>query len=56
MVAAEPPSAGAPMAEICHTAEMIAESEAAADAQMSVTLAQAAEHPAAQRGKSLLDA
>jgi hypothetical protein len=44
------------MAEICHTAEVIAESEAVADAQMRDTLAQAAQQPASDRGKSLLDA
>jgi high-affinity iron transporter len=56
VLAQEPPSAGAPMAEICHTAEVIAESEAVADAQMRATLAQAAQQPASARGKSLLDA
>jgi high-affinity iron transporter len=44
-VASEPPSGRGQMAEICHTAEMIAESEAVADAQMNVTLAQAAQQP-----------
>jgi high-affinity iron transporter len=45
MVATEPPPGPAPMAEICHTAEMIAESEAVADAQMNATLAEAAQRP-----------
>jgi high-affinity iron transporter len=55
IVASEPPSPAAPMAEVCHTAEMIAESEAAADAQMNATLAQAAQHPATDRAASLVD-
>jgi high-affinity iron transporter len=55
VVAHEPPSTAAPMAEICHTAEMIAESEAVADAQMSTTLAEAAQHPAKDNATSLVD-
>ncbi|MDE3133869.1 MAG: FTR1 family protein, partial [Acidobacteriota bacterium] len=39
------PSA-AVMAEVCHTAETLAESAAAADAEMNARLAAAAEHPA----------
>jgi high-affinity iron transporter len=35
------------MAEVCHTAETLAESAAAADAEMNARLAAAAEHPAA---------
>jgi high-affinity iron transporter len=54
MVPSEPPSTTAPMAEICHTAEMIAESEAVADAQMNATLAGAGQQPAA-RTTSLAD-
>jgi high-affinity iron transporter len=54
MVPSEPPSSTAPMAEICHTAEMIAESEAVADAQMNATLAGAVQQPAA-RTASLVD-
>ena len=54
MVATEPPSTAAPMAEICHTAEMIAESEAVADAQMNATLAGAVQQPPA-RSTSLVD-
>jgi high-affinity iron transporter len=54
-IAAEPPSSAAPMAEICHTAEVIAESEAVADAQMNATLAQAAQHPTGAPTASLGD-
>jgi high-affinity iron transporter len=54
-IAVEPPPSPAPMAEICHTAEVIAESEAAADAQMSATLVQAAQHPTAARAASRFD-
>jgi hypothetical protein len=56
-LASEPPAVV--MAEICHTAELIAESEAVADAQMNATLAEAAQHPAPrpapERATSLLD-
>ena len=48
-LAATPP---VPMAEICHTAETIAESNAAAEAAMNATLAQAASEPAAPRSSS----
>jgi hypothetical protein len=54
-LAHEPPSAAAQMAEICHTAEVIAESEAVADAQMSAALVEAAQHPAATPRTSLVD-
>jgi high-affinity iron transporter len=55
IVASEPPSAAAPMAEVCHTAEVIAESEAVADAHMSATLAEAAQQPATNRRTSFVD-
>ena len=53
-IGTEPPAAV--MAEVCHTAETLAESEAAADAEMSARLAAAsqarAEEPAAPRDRA----
>ena len=52
-IAVEPPAAV--MAEVCHTAETLAQSAAAADAEMNATLAQAASHPVADREPAPVD-
>ncbi len=50
-VASEPPVAV--MAEVCQTADELAQSAAAADAEMNATLAQAASRPASDRDPTL---
>ncbi len=52
-IADEPPTAV--MAEVCLTADTLAQSAAAADAEMNATLAEAASHPVDDRGPAVVD-